>query len=76
MAEKKKKNMSFEEALAGLEEMAEILKKDGTTLEDAMASFEQGIEYYNYCSRLLNEAKQKIEVFERSTGLTRPFSTD
>jgi exodeoxyribonuclease VII small subunit len=75
MAEKKK-NMSFEEALAGLEKMAEILKKDGTTLEAAMESFEQGIEYYNYCSKLLNDAKQKIEVFERSTGLTRPVGTD
>lgn len=60
-----KKKMSFEEALAGLEKSAEILKKDGTTLEAAMESFEQGIEYYNYCSELLNDAKQKIEFFEK-----------
>lgn len=71
-----KKSMSFEEALAGLEKTAEILKKDGTTLEAAMESFEQGIEYYNYCSGMLNDAKQKIEVFERSSGLTRPVGTD
>jgi exodeoxyribonuclease VII small subunit len=64
MADQKDK-MSFEEALAGLEKSADILKKDGTTLEAAMESFEQGIEYYNYCSRILNDAKQKIEVFER-----------
>jgi len=57
--------MSFEEALAGLERSAEILKRDGTTLEAAMESFEQGIKYYNYCSELLNDAKQKIEYFER-----------
>ena len=63
----KKKKMSFEEALAGLEKSAEILKKDGTTLETAMESFEQGIEYYNYCSEMLNNAKQKIEFFERPT---------
>lgn len=65
MANQKKK-MSFEEALAGLEKSAEILKKDGTTLEAAMESFEQGIEYYNYCNEMLNDAKQKIEFFERS----------
>ena len=66
MAGKKDKDkMSFEEALAGLEKSAEILKKDGTTLEAAMESFEQGIEYYNYCNEMLNNAKQKIEFFER-----------
>lgn len=65
MANQKKK-MSFEEALSGLERSAEILKKDGTTLEAAMESFEQGIEFYNYCNEMLNDAKQKIEFFERS----------
>lgn len=60
-----KRKMSFEEALAGLEKSAEILKREGTTLEAAMESFEQGIEYYNYCSEMLNNAKQKIEFFER-----------
>lgn len=58
--------MSFEEALAGLEKSADILKRDGTTLEAAMESFEQGIQYYNYCNEMLNNAKQKIEFFERS----------
>lgn len=60
-----KMKMSFEEALAGLEKSAEILKRDGTTLEAAMESFEQGIEYYNYCSEMLNKAKQKIEFYEK-----------
>lgn len=67
MANQKKK-MSFEEALAGLERAAEILKKDGTTLEAAMESFEQGIEYYNYCNEMLNDAKQKIEFFEKKNA--------
>ncbi len=64
MADHKKK-LSFEEALAGLERSAEILKKDGTTLEAAMESFEQGIEYYNYCNQMLSDAKQKIEFFDK-----------
>ena len=64
MASQKKK-ISFEEALAGLERSAEILKKDGTTLEAAMESFERGIEYYNYCNEILSDAKQKIEFFEK-----------
>ncbi|MDD2190120.1 MAG: exodeoxyribonuclease VII small subunit [Eubacteriales bacterium] len=58
-----KKKMSFEEALSGLEKSAEVLKKDGVTLEAAIQSFEQGMMYYNYCSEMLNSAKQKIETF-------------
>jgi exodeoxyribonuclease VII small subunit len=67
MANQKKK-ISFEEALAGLEHAAEILKKDGTTLEDAMENFEQGIGYYNYCNEILNDAKQKIEFYEKKNA--------
>lgn len=65
MANQKKK-MSFEEALAELEKSAEILKKDGTTLEAAMQSYEQGMKYYNYCNEILNNAKQKIEIYRKN----------
>lgn len=65
MANQKKK-MSFEEALAELERSAEILKKDGTTLEAAMQSYEQGMKYYNYCNEILNNAKQKIEIYRKN----------
>ncbi len=58
-----KKKMSFEEALSGLEKSAEVLKKDGVTLEAALQGFEQGMMYYNYCSEILNNAKQKVETF-------------
>lgn len=57
--------ISFEEALAGLEKSAEELKKDGTTLEEAIKSYEKGIEYYNFCNDILKSAKQKIEIYEK-----------
>ena len=58
-----KKKLSFEEALAGLEKSAEELRKEGTTLEEALKSFESGVEFYNHCNAILADAKQKIEVF-------------
>jgi Exonuclease VII small subunit. len=61
----RKSKISFEEALAGLEKSTETLKKDGTTLEAAMKSFEEGIDYYNYCNEILSNAKQRIEFFEK-----------
>ncbi|MBR0596619.1 exodeoxyribonuclease VII small subunit [Sinanaerobacter chloroacetimidivorans] len=62
---KQNQKMSFEEALAGLEKAADILKRDDTTLEAAINSYEKGIEYYNYCFEILNEAKQKIEIYDK-----------
>lgn len=61
----KQNKISFEEALAGLEKSAEELKSDGTTLDTAMKSYQQGIEYYQCCIEILNEAKQKIEFYNR-----------
>lgn len=55
--------LSFEEALNGLEKTAEELKKDGTTLEEAMVNYERGVEFYQHCIKILEEAKQKIEIF-------------
>lgn len=57
------KKLSFEEALAGLEKSAEELRKEGTTLEEALKNFEQGVAFYNHCNAILADAKQKIEVF-------------
>ena len=62
---KQEKKMSFEEALAGLERSADILRKDGTTLEEAMQNFEKGVEFYRYCNEMLNDAKQKIEFYDK-----------
>ena len=59
------KKITFEEALRLLEASAEKLQKDGVTLEEAMKSYEDGIAYYNQCAEILNDAKQKIEVFSK-----------
>ena len=60
-----KKQLTFEEALGKLELSAENLRSDKVSLDDALESFEEGIEYYNYCNKILEEAKQKIEVYNK-----------
>jgi exodeoxyribonuclease VII small subunit len=64
----KKQNLTFEEALAGLEKSASNLTKSDVTLEETLRNFEQGIEYYNECNKILENAKQKITVYERKFG--------
>lgn len=55
----------FEEALGGLAEMSEKIRAGGTTLEEAVACYEEGMKYYRICSDILKNAEQKIEMFER-----------
>lgn len=65
--------ISFEQALEGLEKSAQDLQKEGTTLEDAMRSYEEGMQYYERCSELLNDAKQRISLYDRSTNELTDF---
>ena len=60
MAEDK---LTFEEALSALEKAASDLRKDNISLEEAIKIFEDGTKLYEKCAEILNEAKQKIEIF-------------
>jgi exodeoxyribonuclease VII small subunit len=67
--------LSFEEALKGLENTSEALKSEDLTLEDALMNFEKGMKYYERCKEILDEAKQKILVYDRSKGELQDFSS-
>lgn len=68
-----KKQISFEEALIGLEKSADTLKQDDITLEEAIRFYEEGLNYYERCGEILSEAKQKIEIFDRQADQTEDF---
>lgn len=48
-----KKAMTFEEALAGLEEVVEQLESEELTLDKALQFFEKGIQYIRTCDEQL-----------------------
>lgn len=56
---------NFEESLKKLEEYSEKIKSPDTNLADSIICYEEGMKYYEMCNDILNEAKQKIETFER-----------
>ena len=64
----KKKELSFEEALEKLEESAQILRNGDASLEKSVEIYNQSVEYYKQCLKILNNAKQKIEMFKPETG--------
>ena len=55
------KKFSFEEGIAKLEEIVEKLENDEVELEKAIALFEEGMEISQKCTKILDEAQQKIE---------------
>ncbi len=57
MAEDK---ISFEEAFAKLKEISEKIEKEDLTLDESITLFEEGVKLSGYCSKILEEAKQKI----------------
>ncbi len=56
----KTEKLGFEAALKRLEEIADLLDSNTTTLDESMQLFEEGIALSKECSQLLNTAKQKI----------------
>ncbi|MEE0742475.1 MAG: exodeoxyribonuclease VII small subunit [Emergencia sp.] len=54
----------FEEALEALSTLSEKIKSQDTSLEEAIKCYEEGMTYYQTCSEILAQAKQKIETFE------------
>jgi len=62
---KKTKKESFEEALARLEEIAERLERGEMPLEQALKQYEEGVKAYRYCSALLKQVEQKIQILTK-----------
>jgi exodeoxyribonuclease VII small subunit len=58
------KEKSFEQSLEKLREMADKIKSPDTNLEESIKCYEEGMKYYEKCSAILTDAKQKIETFE------------
>lgn len=57
MAEKK---LGFEQALARLDEIVRHLEKGDLPLSESLTLFEEGTSLLNTCSKMLDEAEQKV----------------
>ena len=53
--------MSFEDALAGLEQIVRRLEAGQVKLDDAIQSYERGAQLKQHCERKLNEAQQRVD---------------
>lgn len=53
--------MSFEDALAELEQIVRRLEGGQVKLDEAILSYERGAQLKQHCERKLNEAQQRVE---------------
>ena len=63
---------SFEECLQSLEKVVERIESGELSLEDSLATFEEGVRLVQSCNRKLGDVERRIEVLTKdSEGRTR-----
>ena len=58
-------NMSFEQSLARLDAIVRHLEKGDLPLSDSLALFEEGTGLLSVCSKMLEDAEQKVVVLRK-----------
>ncbi len=68
----------FEDALAKLEEIVRKMEQGELTLDESLASFEEGIRLARLCARKLDEAERRIDVLLKKEGdlEVKPFELE
>ncbi len=57
--------LTFEEAMGRLQALSEKIRSEETSLEEAIACYEEGASCYAFCEETLQNAEQKIITFSR-----------
>lgn len=70
MADKK---LSFEQAITKLEEASDRLRSGELSLEESAKLYEESCKYFELCTAMLEDAKQKIQIYRPETGKTEDF---
>ncbi|MEA1995149.1 MAG: exodeoxyribonuclease VII small subunit [Campylobacterota bacterium] len=60
--------IGFEETLKRLEEIAGILEKGDTSLDEALRLFEEGMKLSAFCQKKLTEVENKIKLIVQKEG--------
>lgn len=70
-------SLSFEKALADLENIVEKLEKGGLTLNESLALFEKGVKLARFLREELGKAEKKVEILLRDEkGEVKPVPFD
>lgn len=74
MTDKPVSDLSFEEAMAALEQVVNQLERGDVALEASIALYERGAALKSHCAAKLKAAEEKVELIRaqegRATGTT------
>ena len=80
MTEKNKiEELKFEQALSELEKIVASLENQTAPLDESISLYENGIALVKHCSKLLDEAQQKVGILSRNDSgevVIKPFNAD
>jgi len=60
--------MSFEQAMAALEQVVSALEKGEVPLEESIALYERGAALKAHCAGKLKDAEEKVELIRAAEG--------
>ena len=63
----KQEQLSFEQSLGRLDEIVRHLEKGDLPLSESLALFEEGTGLLSACSKMLDEAEQKVVKLRKGT---------
>lgn len=68
MTDKPISDLSFEEAMAALEQVVGRLERGEVPLEESIALYERGADLRKHCEAKLNAAQEKVELIRAQEG--------
>ena len=60
------KDINFEKAMDRLEKITQELSREGITLEESLALYEEGVALARVCNKKLDETERKIKILQIS----------
>ena len=79
VANKMKKNISFEEAITELEDITEKLEGGALSLDESIEAFEKAVKLVKLCNEKLDAAEQRVRILTEANDGTitdAPFEVD
>ncbi|NCB41705.1 MAG: exodeoxyribonuclease VII small subunit [Clostridia bacterium] len=73
---KGKETINFEDALEKLESFVSLLKSNDISLEKSVEVYEKCIMYHKICADILENVKQKIEIYNPQSGTVESFGDE
>jgi exodeoxyribonuclease VII small subunit len=68
MSDKPVETMSFEEAMAALEQVVGALERGEVPLDQSIALYERGAKLKAHCADKLKDAEEKVELIRAQEG--------